>query len=80
MGGVALKEDAEASGELAYTRQKPVVSGGGVRVFSVLFPVTTWSVLFLGSGYLWGVEDGNKADLELPAKGPFVGVSSGTSR
>lgn len=72
MGGVALKEGAEASRELACTKQKPVVYGGGVEFLSAV-SCDYLECPFLGSGSLGGVEDGKKADLELPAEGsPLV--------
>ena len=72
MGGVALKEDAEASRELACTKQKPVVYGGGVEFLGAV----SWVYLecpFLGSGSLGELRMGKKADPELPAEGsPLV--------
>lgn len=51
MGGVALKEDAEASRELACTKQKPVVYGGGVEFLRAV-SCDYLECPFLGSGSL----------------------------
>lgn len=80
MGGVALQEDAEASRELAYNQAETCGFwswGGGVPS---AVSCDYLECPFLGSGSLWGAQDGSKADLELPAEGPLTGVGSGTSR